>query len=123
MAWALQGAVRVLQQGKYTEVPSSRRALEAWRLRADVVKEFVTYRCEVPADRKDYSEPTLLYQAFKRHCEETGHKFGAGMALTKFVQRLKQIGCEQTQVAKKRCYPPRPKKDAGTSGNAWARNR
>jgi putative DNA primase/helicase len=105
--WALEGAVRLLQRGRYVEPASSVEAVAAWRRTADPVALFVD-ECTVPLAP---SAPIIegvgaakLYQGFKAWCAENGHRV---MASNKFGQRMKLLGKEGKHTAGGNRYPVR----------------
>jgi P4 family phage/plasmid primase-like protien len=106
VAWALDGAQRVLATGRYTVPPSSAEAVESWQRASDQVRAFVEERCDRLA--MDVS-PGLgeaagdLYRAYRGWATDNGHR---PMASNKFGERMRLLGLEAHRGAKgARTYP------------------
>lgn len=103
VAWALEGAVRLLGRGRYVLPSSSAEHTEAWRKSADVVGLFIE-------DRLDRCEtegvaPMALYRAFRDWAEDRGFK---PLNVQKFGQRMAAHGLESAKGTKgARGYPVR----------------
>lgn len=103
--WALQGAVRLMQRGRYLEPASSLEAVAAWRRTADPVALFID-ECTVPlppaAPITEGVAAAQLYQGFRHWCVENGHR---PMASNKFGQRMGLLSKESKHTAKGNRYP------------------
>lgn len=85
LLWALEGARRLLAQGGYTDVQSSREAESEWSIDADPVKRFVLRCCSQVGETK----ATPLHRAYARWAQSEGVK---PMSQTKFGRRLRALG-------------------------------
>ncbi len=91
VAWALEGAERLLAQDRFTQPPSSQLALAAWRGEADAVAIWVTTACTQDTDRAEWWKASALFERFidwvrKNHFTPCSSKtFGA---------RLRELGVE-----------------------------
>jgi putative DNA primase/helicase len=72
-AWALDGAVRLMKQGKYTLPKSHEDELRAWRKNADPVAEFIQSACSKAA-LKNGTTSTVLFKHYERWARFSGHK-------------------------------------------------
>lgn len=85
-SWAIEGAACLESRGRYTEPASSTRAVEEWRLSADIVARFVAQRTvATPACKTGARE---LYQVFQAWALAGGHK---PLSVTKFGRALKRL--------------------------------
>lgn len=88
MAWALEGAVRLLAQGRYTLPPSHAHELERWRRGADQVAEFVDTACEKTVLPTGTSG-AHLYRMYRMWAARSGH--ASPLTTVKFGVRLKKL--------------------------------
>lgn len=70
--WAIEGAIRVLQRGCYTEPPSSREAIELWRQGADQVAQWKNERTIPSSEQRVRS--SIAYADFRLWSDSTGHR-------------------------------------------------
>lgn len=110
VAWMIEGAARLLRNGKYT-IPPSHHAEEAkWKLTADTVRAFLdaaytksTFkeprtkgydRNGRPNGKKirphDWTAGSILYGDYRTWCEQSGHR--KPVAIQEFGRRLAKIG-------------------------------
>lgn len=87
IAWALEGAVRALANGKLTLPASSEAAKRRWRNEADQVRPFMA-ECTEPTDGTVTTPAGELYQAYDSWARRNGHR---AMTSTKFGRRVKSI--------------------------------
>jgi len=85
--WALEGAVRMLRNGGYTEPAGSVEDLAQWRLESDQVRQWVA-ECTVAAERGQWVKSTRLYDAYRDWAKASGLR---QVSITKFGRRLGQI--------------------------------
>ncbi len=94
-AWAMAGAVRLQKQGSYTEVPSSKLALQEWREGSDQVALWLsTYAYWPPLEGAPKKKiPTSeMYTNYGQWSAQNGHlKIGSH----KFQKRLHALGVER----------------------------
>jgi P4 family phage/plasmid primase-like protien len=90
-AWAVAGAVRLLQQRRYTHVPSAVEAATEWRQESTPVLQWIAERCEPSSDETIVG---VLYDDFRKWCEKNGNKPPSKATLGR---KLKRAG-----------YPSRP---------------
>jgi P4 family phage/plasmid primase-like protien len=87
-AWGIEGAIRVLQNGSYTEPASSHEAKQAWRESVDVLCTF-KQECTTPAEHALIGASSQeLYAAFREWCAANGHR---NMSSTTFGRRMKAL--------------------------------
>lgn len=84
-AWAIEGAVRLLNQECYTMPASSAAAMAEWRFGADQVRQFVADEIMVGTGVETRGQP--LYDAYRAWAAKAGHQ--KPMARNKFLLRLK----------------------------------
>jgi P4 family phage/plasmid primase-like protien len=89
VAWALEGAERLLKQDRFSEPPSSRLALAAWRGEADAVAIWATTACSQSA--AEWWKASALFERFiewarKNHFTPCSSKT--------FGSRLRELGVE-----------------------------
>jgi len=92
LAWAVEGAARLIRQGHFTQPKSSEAALEKWTRDTDPVRGWIALRVE-PGDYNDGSEydgytRPVLYQLFKEWAEENGYRKDRLPGLPEFMDRL-----------------------------------
>jgi P4 family phage/plasmid primase-like protien len=92
LAWAVEGAARLLRQGRFTQTKSSEAALEKWTRDTDPVRGWIALRVE-PGDYNDgfehdgYTRP-VLYQLSKDWAEVNGYRKDRLPGLPEFMDRL-----------------------------------
>lgn len=93
--WALQGAQRLLQQGKFSASKAHDRLMEKWRRTSSSVEEYIYECCDLgekaSVKRKD------LYQTYRLWCKNTGrHSFSSPNFKELLIHSLKLgISCVQ----------------------------
>lgn len=97
VAWMLEGAQRLMQRGHYLVPPSSVRAVDLWRKRANPVAMWVS-DCLATVDparvKTDGTLASLLFKAFRTWAEANGHpaitstKFGIELGKLAHRQRV-----------------------------------
>ena len=89
VAWILDGAVRILQQGRFTAIPeSTTKAKLEWQLDADVVRRFLVTATVDATEGTDMLTLEALYNEWKPWADGKGHR---NMAENTFGSRVKQI--------------------------------
>jgi putative DNA primase/helicase len=71
--WALDGAVRLLDQGGFSRSVVHERLMQQWRRSSNSVEEFVHDDCEV-GEPQFLTRRSRLYVAYGEWCKETGRK-------------------------------------------------
>ncbi|HIA64383.1 MAG TPA: hypothetical protein EYN93_16090, partial [Planctomycetaceae bacterium] len=106
LTWAVQGAVRLLQNDEYTVPESSLKLIAEWRKSADQVAIFVHEKCRPVLARvvgaSSYTSTATLYVNYGVWAENSGHR---ALSKSKFSRRLKALGYEQQRTAGCRGYP------------------
>lgn len=113
VAWALEGAQRVLARGGYSLPSSTASALDAWRLASDQVLAFVDEKLERLEVKETVSaglKALSLYEEFKAWSMSNGHR---PMASNKFSERLKILGIVGHRTKSGVLYPVRLKGAGG----------
>ena len=89
LAWALDGAVRLLHAGRYTEPGSSQVALQDWRRTADQVTQFVEEVLHITqGDTYGELPASSVYKEYTHWARENGH---SPLNSTRFGERIKKI--------------------------------
>jgi len=138
VAWLVEGAARLLRQGRYT-VPSSHFVEEAkWKLTADTVRAFLDAMYtrsifEQPRDeghdpsgkpngrpivKHDWTGASDLYAGYRKWCFDNGHR--KPEASPEFKRRVEKIGYPWRQTYKGNFYGVRDLQKAQTKANADA---
>jgi len=94
--WLIEGARRLVAQGKYTTPASSEPAKEEWRVENDVVLAFFREKCALalsPGGPRvgtpgDWTRASIVYDAYRDYAARTGHGV---MGQNLFCQRLARI--------------------------------
>lgn len=87
--WALEGLNRVRERGHF-EIPDSvREATEEFRLSNDLPAMFVKEACITSSSVETKEQANTLYQAYRRWCEQSGHK---PISRTKIAGDWKRLG-------------------------------
>lgn len=115
--WAIDGAVRIHKNGKYTVPKSSFEALAQWRTRTDQVALFASERTVRTENVQDMMAGEDLYRAYRKWGEQTGHR--ALLALSSFTERLKMAGFKPLEDGGQTLYPIRTD-DATAPARQWA---
>lgn len=92
LAWAVEGASRLLRQGRYTEPQSSSEELLKWTRDTDPVRGWMSLRVltgENPdvIETEGYTRPELYYH-FTRWAEENGYRKDRLPGQPEFIDRL-----------------------------------
>lgn len=87
--WMIDGARRLLEQGKLTVPASSGAALGEWRKQADTVSAFLEEETIRSKSDYDTTQASKLYEAFAEWCKRNGHKAPSS---TKFGRRMRALG-------------------------------
>jgi P4 family phage/plasmid primase-like protien len=71
LEWALAGASRLIEQGRFSESLVHNRTMGEWRLRSDTVAAFINLKGEKLSDRYETEIPTShCYSEYVAYCEE-----------------------------------------------------
>lgn len=70
--WALQGATRLLEQGKFSESIVHDRLMTEWRRSRNSLEMFIHEQCKLGADAK--TRRSEFYAAYKEWCSDAGRK-------------------------------------------------
>jgi len=93
--WALQGAARLAQRGRYAVSEGAERMRTEWRTDSDAVADFVASCCEIREDPSDWDLLSDAYDNFRQFCGATGRK--SGMGIRTFKKRLIQIDIQEAK--------------------------
>ncbi|QFY89681.1 hypothetical protein D5125_09375 [Magnetovirga frankeli] len=78
--WALQGAIRLLQQGKFSPSRVHDRLMAQWRRSSNSLDEFIHESCDIGDDSYTYQR-AAFYRDYVAWCSENGRKpFAKGKA-------------------------------------------
>lgn len=107
-AWAIEGAIDLLQNGRFAVPRSSEAAVEEWREDVDQVARFVKEECiplPIPVDSKQRSAECRgsrdLYKEYQRWANDTGH---GKMSETSFGKRMVTLGYPRGEDARGRFF-------------------
>ena len=100
VAWAIEGAARVMAQGGYSRCQASDDAIRRWRLEVDPVLCFFDERCVF--DPSAQMPASVLYAAFKTWALDNGFR---QVSSTKFGRRLRLIGVPSAHTRSGSVYP------------------
>jgi len=76
--WALEGAMRLLENGKFSTSKVHNRLMEKWRRTTNSLEEFIHEEC-VRGDEKSYVRRSKFYEIYKDWCKDNGrHPFSKG---------------------------------------------
>ncbi len=92
LAWAVQGAVRLLARGHFPDLASSREALGEWAQSADPVLGWAEDRITTGLSVVGEEPPRTTYVDFKLWAALEGYSEHGLPNVTNFVQRLRAIG-------------------------------
>jgi P4 family phage/plasmid primase-like protien len=90
LAWAIEGASRLIRNGKFTLPKSSIEALEKWTRDADPVRAWIEARVRPTSDPKrdvGYTR-TEIFQLFQDWAVENGHRKDRLPKSVEFIDRL-----------------------------------
>lgn len=99
VAWAVEGARRLLKQGRYTMPASSADALDAWQRQARPVQVFLEENFVEMGDietPRRWTPASELYREYKSWVRENG--FGQ-LSRTNFGTRVKQLGYDYRRLS------------------------
>ena len=90
LGWAIEGASRLIRNGKFTLPKSSIEALEKWTRDADPVRAWIEARVRPTANpRRDVGyTKTALFQEFETWAVENGHRKDRLPKCPEFIDRL-----------------------------------
>jgi P4 family phage/plasmid primase-like protien len=90
LAWAIDGAIRLLDQREFTTPASSHAALEKWTRDTDPVRAWLALRIVLGLDLKNpdgYSRPQL-YKWFCEWADQNGYRKDRLPAINEFIDRI-----------------------------------
>jgi phage/plasmid-associated DNA primase len=89
LAWAVEGAGRLIARAGFIEPPSSRNALREW-CSADPVLAWISAEVQFDPDCRTAASPTTAeaYKSFRRWAEDEGYRLDVLPAINGFVQRV-----------------------------------
>ena len=109
VSWALEGARRLIERGKFLEPKSSTQALESWRKQADQGRAFVEDQLErllLDASTHEFIRAQQLYQRDRARALDNGHR---PLASNQFGQRMKLLNLPSRKLKAGAVYPVRLK--------------
>lgn len=113
-AWAIEGAARLQQQGRYTIPAAGADLLTGWRRESDSVAMFVDERCSkldmVTEKIVQGTKATTLYKGYAEWCKEHGFR---SVNSRNFAHRMAGIGLRSEHTARGACYPVRLTSELG----------
>lgn len=122
VAWAVDGAIRLIRQDGYTMPSSAAGLLEAWKKEARPVQGFVEECCTPLVDVANaWTLSSELYKAYKEWAEENG--FRGRLNITNFGKRLSAIGVRDKHTNEGTKYnvtlKPKHRYRGGKSSPSW----
>jgi P4 family phage/plasmid primase-like protien len=104
VAWAIEGAIRLQKQGKYTTPDMGAETLARWRVTSDNVALFVEECCEPPEgdDIRDGTKATVLYGRYKEWAKNSGYET---MGYKNFASRMELLKLKARRIAEGNYYP------------------
>ena len=84
LAWAAEGAARLVTTGRYTEPASSKTALADWRRESNPVELWLDERCE----RTGWTDAMTLFQSYQGWAQNNGFK---SMSIREWGSRMKAL--------------------------------
>lgn len=87
--WALEGARRLVERGRFTDSPAHHALIERWRVSADAVAEFLADSAAVRIDAAASVVRGEAYDAFRTWCKDNERK---PVGKRKFFERVENLG-------------------------------
>jgi P4 family phage/plasmid primase-like protien len=118
LAWAIEGASRLIRNGKFTLPKSSIEALEKWTRDTDPVRAWIEARVRpTPNPKRDagYTR-TAIFQLFESWAVENGHRKDRLPKSAEFIDRL----AEDFPEVLRRCEQDRRVRGIIVLENDWA---
>lgn len=102
VVWAVEGARRLLAQGRYTIPPSATKALDAWRSDADPIRLFVRERLTAISGDQAGTRGKQAHAEYRAWAKENGYPT---IAQNKFGSRLRAMGLHPRHTDRGALYP------------------
>jgi len=102
VAWMIEGARRVLAQGRYTKVPSSDAAVANWKRGADPVAQFVKEKTRPIKSIDEREKAKDLFDSYVEWAEKNRFKV---MSSHTFGMRMRGIGVGSQHTRTGEVYP------------------
>ena len=94
--WAMEGAMRLLANGKFSESIVHDRLMAKWRHSTNSLEEFIHDCCEFSSD--EYIFRAEFYRKYKEWCDENGRRpFAKGKVLD-MIARSIGMGITHTKL-------------------------
>ena len=102
--WALEGYVRLREQGRFTGERSLEGKRDLWRSQGDTIDQFVAAKLETDSNAETPKED--VYDAYRDFCDDLNRRPEAKQTLTKRLEREHNVGQSRPQKNGKRvrCY-------------------
>ncbi|MFB6208255.1 MAG: phage/plasmid primase, P4 family [Candidatus Nanohaloarchaea archaeon] len=94
--WAIEGLERLLEQGKFSNSESVKATKERYRQTSDPVKAFIDSK--VTQDSENVIPKSVVYERFKRYCEENDQPVKPQQNLTKKLKSMMHVGQERPNL-------------------------
>lgn len=94
--WALQGAMRLQAQGKFSSSTVHDRLMSNWRRSANALDEFIHDACQL--DPKHLVRRRAFYEAFKVWCDENGRKPQSSKKAYEMLEHNVKLGIRQAKL-------------------------
>lgn len=98
VAWMVEGARRLMTQGRYTVPSSSTSAVSEWRRGADPVAQFIEEETEPAASHLDRTKTSIVFTAYVRWAERNRFKVMSSNSFGRRMRGLK-LGSERSHGA------------------------
>ncbi len=99
--WALDGALRLLENGAYTIPPSHHDLMSEWQLTANSVAAWFDERIAMGGTGKTWIAATALYREYSEWCVENGLR---AVSSHKWGRRLVERGVQKRKTVRGREY-------------------
>lgn len=116
LSWAIEGAVRLRTQGRYTSVASSCAGITRWQRNSDTVSEFIQELKEETTGRPalgeggygrfSWARASELYLEYRIWSDRNGYRF---VSNRKFKERMNQLGLANQRDREGAWYPVKDK--------------
>lgn len=94
--WAMQGAVRLLRNGKFSNSSAHDRLMAQWRKSTNSLEEFIGDVCAVAPDVRE--KRSVFYQCYTHWCKDNGRKPFAKGRVKDLLERNVGLGVSLAEI-------------------------
>lgn len=94
--WAMQGAVRLLRNGKFSPSTAHDRLMAQWRKSTNSLEEFIGDVCAVAPDFRE--KRSVFYQCYTHWCKDNGRKPFAKGRVKDLLERNVGLGISLAEI-------------------------